>query len=90
MHNRPDGSMTTIFATTPLIPTYSVAFHVSEFPHITSTPARPIPQRIFSRSNAANLTNLALEVGELVIDALSDYIGIEYPLPKMDQIAVPK
>lgn len=82
--------MTTLFATTPLMSTYLVAFHVSEFPHITSTPPRPIPQRIFSRSNAINSTNLALEVGELVIEALSDYIGIEYSLPKMDQVAVPK
>lgn len=90
IHNSPDGSVTTLFPITPPMSTYLVAFHVSNFPHVTSTPPRPIPQRVFSRSTAINLTNLALGAGELLIDALSEYIGIEYTLPKMDQIAVPR
>lgn len=89
IHNSSDGSVTTLFETTPLMSTYLVGFHVSNFPHVTSSPPRPIPQRVFSRSNAINLTNLALGAGELLLDAISEYVGIEYTLPKMDQIAVP-
>lgn len=69
--------------------TYLVAFHVSDFPHITSTPPRSIPQRMFSRSTAIGTTEVALEAGELLLDALSEYVDIEFTLPKMDQIAVP-
>lgn len=89
MFYSPDGSVTTEFETTPLMSTYIVAFHVSEFPYVTSSPPRSIPQRVFSRSNAINSTYSALEASELLIDALSDYIGIEYSLPKLDHLAVP-
>lgn len=71
------------------MPTYLVAFHVSTFPYVTSTPPRPIPQRIFARSTAINTTDLAIDAGELLIDAFSEYIGIEYSLPKLDQVGVP-
>lgn len=87
--NSSDGSVTTLFETTPLMSTYLVAFHISEFPHITSSPSQPIPQRIFSRSTAIGLTDVALDAGERLMEALSNFIGIEYPLPKMDHIAVP-
>lgn len=78
-----------MFETTPVMSTYLVAFHVSSFPHITSTPPRSIPQRMFSRSTAIGTTEVALEAGELLLDALSEYVDIEFMLPKMDQIAIP-
>lgn len=56
---------------------------------MTSSPPRPITQRMFTRSTAVGLGNLTLEAGESLIEAISDYIGIEYALPKMDHIAVP-
>ncbi len=69
--------------------TYLVAFHVSDFPHVTSTPPRSIPQRMFARPTAIHDTHTALEAGELLLDALSDYVEIAFTLPKLDQIAVP-
>lgn len=68
---------------------YLIAFHVSNFPHVATTPSRLIPQRIFSRSTELNSTRLALETGELLMDALTDYIGVEYSLPKLDHVSVP-
>jgi aminopeptidase N len=88
-HYSPDGSVTTEFETTPPMSTHVVAFHVSDFPHVTNALPRQIPQRVFARSNAINATNLVLETGELLINAISDYVDVEYPLPKLDQIAVP-
>lgn len=69
--------------------TYLVAFHVSDFPHVTSSPPRSVPQRIFARANALNDTGFALNAGELLLEAIADYVDIDYNLPKMDQIAVP-
>lgn len=68
---------------------YLIAFHISTFPNVTSSTPRSIPHRIFSRSDAINSTRLALESSELLIEAISDYIGIEYSLPKIDHVAVP-
>lgn len=88
--NSPDGSVTTHFVTTPLMSTYLVAFHVSDFSSVSVTPPRSIPQRMFTRSTAINATALPLEAGELLVEALTDYIGIEYSLPKMDHVAIPR
>lgn len=87
----PDGSVTTQFETTPLMSTYLVAFHVSDFRNVSidASPGK-LPQRLFVRSTAINATALPLEAGELLFDALSDYIGVEYSLPKLDHVAVPR
>lgn len=69
--------------------TYLVAFHISDFPNVTSLSPGEITQRIFARPTAINTTELAVEAGELLIDAFREYIGIEYSLPKMDQVGVP-
>ncbi|KAG4070271.1 hypothetical protein HA402_009834 [Bradysia odoriphaga] len=84
-----DGSATTEFETTPPMSTYLIAFHVSDFPSVTSTPPGSIPQRIFARSTAINATSLTLETGSLVLDELIDYIGVDYSLPKLDHVSVP-
>ncbi len=69
--------------------TYLIAFHVSDFPFVESPSPGSVPQRIFSRPTALNLTSLALETGELMLDALVDYIGVDYPLPKLDHVSIP-
>lgn len=71
------------------MPTYLVAFHISDFAYVTSSTPGEIPQRIFARPTALNTTELAVEAGELLIDAFRDYFGIEYSLPKIDQVGVP-
>lgn len=87
--NSGDGSTTTLFATTPVMSTYIVAFHVSPFPHVTSTPAKRIPQRFFARSDAIGTALEGLDAGERLIEAIGDYVDFDFMLPKMDQIAVP-
>lgn len=68
--------------------TYIVAFHISDFAHVQSTSSN-IPHRIFTRSNAINQTSNALRSSELLLDALSEYIGMEYVLPKLDSVGLP-
>lgn len=84
-----DGSVTTEFEETPLMSTYLVAFIVSDFGHLSSSEPRDVPQRAFARPNAVNQSTLMLNAGELILDALEVYLGVNYSLPKMDQVGIP-
>lgn len=68
--------------------TYLNAFFVSDFVSLESTVGK-VPQRVFARSNAINQSALILDAGVKILDALSQYLGVDYSLPKMDQVAVP-
>lgn len=68
--------------------TYLVAFHVSDFAHVLSS-AASVPHRIFSRPSVVNLTSRALHNGDIMLDAFSQYFGVDYVLPKMDAASLP-
>lgn len=36
-----------------------------------------------------NQSDLIFEVSEPILDKMIDYFGVGYPLPKLDQIALP-
>lgn len=65
--------------------TYLVAFIVSDFGHLASSEPRAVPQRTFARPNGVNESTLMLSAGERIMDALENYLGVNYSLPKMDQ-----
>lgn len=83
-----DGTTTTRFDQTPPMSTYLNAFIVSDFVFLESNQGR-VPHRVFARSNAINQSALILDAGVKILDALGTYLGVEYSLPKMDQVAVP-
>lgn len=83
-----DGTTITRFDPTPLMSTYLNAFFVSDFVSLESTQGR-VPHRVFARANAINQSALTLDAGVKILDALSLYLGVDYSLPKMDQVAVP-
>lgn len=62
---------------------------MSEFPHLTGNTSRPILQRVYARSTAINQSDLIFEVSEPMLDKMIDYFRVGYPLPKLDQIALP-
>lgn len=68
--------------------TYLNAFVVSDFVSMESSRGR-VPQRVFARANAINQSSLILDAGIQILDALGTYLGDYYPLPKMDQFAIP-
>lgn len=83
-----DDTVTTEFEQTPPISTYIVAFMVSDFVSI-SNPESTIPQRAFARSNIVNSSEFILDVGNQMIDELVNYFGVNYSLPKLDQVGIP-
>lgn len=54
-----------------------------------ATKRRGIPCRVYATSGKEKQGQFALEVCEKVLDFFEEYFGIDYPLPKMDMLAIP-
>lgn len=86
-----NGYSTTAFAnTTSPMPTYLVAFLVSEFASKSLVDSNGFEHRIFAQPNAMNKTELGLSVARQTMDDFTEYLGVGFTLPKMDQAAVPR
>ncbi|XP_055381285.1 puromycin-sensitive aminopeptidase-like protein isoform X2 [Condylostylus longicornis] len=66
--------------------TYLVAFTISDFVNIT-TPEGNFS--VWARPNAIDSAKYALSIGPKILRNLENYFGIEFPLPKIDMIAIP-
>ncbi|XP_034485276.1 aminopeptidase N [Drosophila innubila] len=78
----------TSFDTTVKMPSYLVAFIVSEFVS-SDGKLNDLPQRVFSRKGTEHEQEWALTTGMLVEKRLSGYFGVPFTLPKLDQAAIP-
>ena len=69
---------------------YLVAFVISNFDFIASEGAK-LPQRVFATPHhvAGGYVDFALEYGIQSIQVLENYLGVDFLLPKIDQIAIP-
>lgn len=66
--------------------TYLVAFVVSDFEAIHNIHKN---FSVWARPNAIEDAKIALDFGEKTLNFLENYTAIEYPLPKVDLIALP-
>lgn len=73
------------------MPTYLNAWVVSDFKSIghTDTAGTGFTQRIYARPNAIDRAPFALATGRRTLAAFASRFGVNYTLPKLDQIAVP-
>ncbi|XP_037811881.1 uncharacterized protein LOC119603780 [Lucilia sericata] len=78
----------TVFLTTDKMPSYIVAFIVSDFEHSDGV-LNGLPQRVFSHPGTKHEQEWALVSGMLITERLAQYYGVDYMLPKMDQAAIP-
>lgn len=73
--------------------TYLVAFAVGEFDYVedTARPAvgDPIAVRVYTNPGESAQGEFALGVACRVLEYLSSYFGVAYPLSKLDMLAVP-
>ena len=76
------------FEATPSMPSYLVALAVGHFGVIEGESAG-VPLRIFTAPGRQARAAYALEVSQQVLPWLSQYFGLPYMLPKLDQLAVP-
>ena len=76
------------FAPTPLMSSYLNVFVAGELDFIESR-VGPTQIRVIATKGKAELGRYALEASEEILTYYNDYFGVPYPLPKLDQIAIP-
>jgi aminopeptidase N len=76
------------FAATPPMSSYLNVFVAGELDLIESR-SGPTQIRVIATKGKAELGRYALEATAQILQYYNDYFGIAYPLPKLDQIAMP-
>lgn len=88
---REDGEYTiTIFEETPPIPVFVLAFTVSDFDFVERNNP-DVNLRVYARPSAiaAGQADDGLRLGEVMMRNIENLFGINYTLPKSDQVAIP-
>lgn len=83
-----DGTKAVRFATTPMMSTYLLAFIIGEFDYIEGF-SRGRPIRVYTPLGKTKWGAFALDVAMKSLPFLEDYFKIEFPLSKLDFVAVP-
>ena len=86
--NVPEGSKEVRFQQTPPMSSYLNVFVVGEFDAI-ETKAAGTQIRVIATKGKAEWGRYALESTAQILQYYNDYFGVRYPLPKLDQIAIP-
>ena len=76
------------FAATPSMSSYLNVFVAGELDLIESR-SGPTQIRVITTKGKAELGRYALEATAEILEYYNDYFGVPYPLPKLDQIALP-
>jgi len=85
----PSGKRAVKFNKTPLMSTYLLAFVVGELNMIETNSFR-VPVRVYAPPNQdIEHGRFSLELAAKTLAFYEDLFGIQFPLPKMDQIAIP-
>jgi aminopeptidase N len=83
------------FVKTPKMSTYLVAWAIGQFEYVESKTLREyngakLPIRVYTIPGQSHTGNYALEAAQNAVDYLSNIFDIDYPLPKLDLVAVPQ
>ena len=86
--NKIAGGKEVRFAATPPMSSYLNVFVAGELESIESR-SGPTQLRVIATRGKAEMGRYALEASAQILQYYNDYFGVAYPLPKLDQIAVP-
>ena len=86
--NKIAGGKEVRFAATPPMSSYLNVFVAGELDSIESR-SGPTQLRVIATKGKAEMGRYALEASAQILQYYNDYFGVAYPLPKLDQIAVP-
>ncbi|KAM6986544.1 thyrotropin-releasing hormone-degrading ectoenzyme-like [Aplochiton taeniatus] len=87
-----DGFLTNQFARTPRMSTYYLAWAVCNFTYLETETDSGITIRLYARPDAiaSGAGNYALQITKRLLGFYQDYFNVQYSLPKLDLLAVPK
>ncbi|XP_054434263.1 endoplasmic reticulum aminopeptidase 2 [Pteronotus mesoamericanus] len=77
------------FETTVKMSTYLVAYIVCDFTSVSGTTSSGVKVSIYASPEKWSQTHYALEASLKLLDFYENYFDINYPLPKLDLIAIP-
>lgn len=77
------------FETTVKMSTYLVAYIVCDFKSVSGTTSSGVKVSIYASPDKWSQTHYALEASLKLLDFYENYFDINYPLPKLDLIAIP-
>lgn len=83
------GKKIVSFKTTPPFSTYLFALVIGDFKASRTSEVAGKKIRVFAPSGKEELTEFALEVAERLLPYYQKYFGFDYPLEKLDLIAIP-
>lgn len=84
------GRLTTVFASSPRMSTYLLAFVVGDLQHKTTATSNGVSVSIYAPKNhRPEALDFALETTKRAIEFFDTYYGVDYPLPKCDMVAIP-
>uniref|UniRef100_A0A915L5H9 Aminopeptidase n=1 Tax=Romanomermis culicivorax TaxID=13658 RepID=A0A915L5H9_ROMCU len=86
---REDNYVQDYYATSVAMSTYLVAVVVCNFPYKENVSKSGIKIRAFARSDLLNDVDYALKTAQLMLDHYEEYFQYNYPLLKLDMIALP-
>ncbi len=82
------GKHNVVFAQTPRMSTYLVAFLVGDF-KCSEGKSDAVPIRVCATPDKVGLTHFALDSAKQTLHDYNQYFGLKYPLSKLDLVAVP-
>ncbi len=82
------GLKEVVFARTPAMSSYLVALYAGEFESVEGE-QDGVKLRIITTEGKRASAVYALEATKRLLSYFNEYFGVRYPLPKLDQIAVP-
>ncbi|KAI8521597.1 hypothetical protein Bbelb_013510 [Branchiostoma belcheri] len=88
-YTRGDGLVETHFQRSVPMSSYLACFIVCDFKYTESVTRGGTPIRVYATPDQVNNTLYALDIMRNVTDYFEELFRIPYPLPKLDQIAIP-
>ncbi|CAO2648506.1 Nn.00g077730.m01.CDS01 [Neocucurbitaria sp. VM-36] len=88
-----DGFHTVVFERTPVMSTYLLAWAIGDFEYVEAFTERKyngknIPVRVYTTRGLKEQGRFALDNCHKIVDYFSEVFQIDYPLPKVDLLAV--
>ncbi|KAM3187783.1 hypothetical protein ACTXT7_001626 [Hymenolepis weldensis] len=77
------------FGDTPKMSTYIVAFVIGHFDYVEAMDSNNVRIRVYTPPNRTHLGTHALKMAKTAIPFFTEVFGAEYPLPKLDLVAIP-